>query len=129
MLSTEEVLELYEGDSNPFLSWVGTVLVALDKGYSVSVNDGEEWVVNRSRNFQEIKWAVDSVDECTLGIWVRGELDHRPVANVDGQSWSNVGYCYVHHYDGLEGSVYDSTANEWIDDICKNPNYKVRDYA
>lgn len=35
---------------------------ALDRGWKVSVEDGEEWVVKRSRNYEEIMAATRSTD-------------------------------------------------------------------
>lgn len=40
----------------------------LSKGYSVSVNDGEEWTVKLSTNKEEITAALDTTGEDTLII-------------------------------------------------------------
>lgn len=38
------------------------VLAGISRGYTVSVNDGEEWVVNHSKNIEEIMAALGSTD-------------------------------------------------------------------
>ena len=41
---------------------------ALDKGYTISVRDGEEWQVKRSRDYAAIVEAAQSVEQATLEI-------------------------------------------------------------
>lgn len=41
---------------------------ALAKNYTVSLNDGEEWTVKRSRNYEEIMGAIMTTDEDFLRI-------------------------------------------------------------
>lgn len=42
---------------------------AIKAGYTVSVCDGEAWVLKKSAKVREIMAAMFSVDEETLGIW------------------------------------------------------------
>lgn len=44
------------------------VKFALNKGYDISVWDGEEWQVKRSNKFQNIIDAIESVEEAELKI-------------------------------------------------------------
>lgn len=44
----------------------GIINRALAKGFTVSLFDGEEWTVRRSRNAQEVIGAMFTVDEETL---------------------------------------------------------------
>lgn len=50
------------------------VKLALSRGYSISVNDGEAWAVKRSKDEQEILDAIVSVEEAQLRI--RAEDKH-----------------------------------------------------
>lgn len=44
------------------------VRLALEKGYTISVWDGEEWAVKRGASAQEILDAIESVEEAELRI-------------------------------------------------------------
>ena len=48
------------------------VNAALRDGYALSVNDGEEWTVNRSRNASEVLAALATTDGDYLRLW-KGE--------------------------------------------------------
>ena len=50
------------------------VKLALSRGYSISVYDGETWAVKRSKDTQEILDAITSVEEAQLRI--RAEDKH-----------------------------------------------------
>jgi hypothetical protein len=41
---------------------------ALAKGYNISVHDGEEWAVTVSTAYEEIKGAIDSVEQSEIII-------------------------------------------------------------
>ena len=45
------------------------VQICLNKGYFISVNDGEKWVVIRSRTFDEIIGALGSTDGDVLRLY------------------------------------------------------------
>ena len=45
------------------------VQICLDKGYYISVSDGEEWVVRRSKAFDEIIDALGSTDNDVLCLY------------------------------------------------------------
>ena len=53
------------------------VQAALNDGYTVSVSDGGEWTVRKSRDFQEI---IDAL--ATTGI------DNPPLRNQEGKSFN-----------------------------------------
>lgn len=42
---------------------------ALDKGWSISVNDGEDWTLRKSRDRDAIIEELASTDENLLGFW------------------------------------------------------------
>ena len=46
---------------------------ALEKGWSISVNDGEEWTLRRSRDQEAIVNAIATTDENLIGFWA-GEV-------------------------------------------------------
>lgn len=52
---------------------------AINKGYTVSVNDGEEWVLARSSAIPHIKAAMASTDHDILGLRT---LDGDRVGNI-----------------------------------------------
>lgn len=79
----------------------------LDRGLKVSVNDGEEWVVKRSTNTNEILAALCSTGE-----------DHISVRNEAGEQ---VGYFYLVWGNALNGEelVADHTDNEFCNEVWK----------
>jgi hypothetical protein len=49
-------------------AYIQFIKLALSKGYTVSVWDGEEWQVKRSQSFNAICEAVKSVEEAQLRV-------------------------------------------------------------
>ena len=49
-----KVVEAYEDKYSIYYGYKGAVLNALAQGYSVSVYDGEEWSLERSKSFKQI---------------------------------------------------------------------------
>lgn len=78
---------------------------ALAKGYTISVFDGEEWQVKRSRDEQAILNAAQSVDMATLRI--RDGSGERvgdvEIIGYDSEAAANA--------DGYDDSVVDYSAN------------------
>ncbi len=58
------------------------VKFALNKGYDISVWDGEEWQVKRSNKFQNIIDAIESVEEAQIKIRIPEYGNLVGVANV-----------------------------------------------
>jgi len=75
---------------------------ALKHGYAVSVWDGEEWQLKRSKGFESIVDAIQSVEEAEIRI-----------RNTDDEI---VGWAKVSAY-GLEDdeTVIDHTVNSFMD--------------
>ena len=58
------------------------VKFALNKGYDISVWDGEEWQVKRSTKFQNIIDAIESVEEAQIKIRMQDYGNLVGVANI-----------------------------------------------
>lgn len=82
---------------------------ALDKGYTISVHDGEEWQVKRSRDYAAIVDAAQSVEQATLRI-------------RDAQTGGRIGFIEVIGYGdrrraeegGYDDSIVDYSAHPII---------------
>lgn len=59
--------------------------IALERGLSVSVNDGEEWTVRRSRDFATVFSALRTTDEDRLRFW-DGDKQEGDVRLIYGNS-------------------------------------------
>ena len=130
--SWTEVLDIYEGDDNPFYSWKGMIINALAKGYFVSVFDGEEWQVSKSRSFKQIADAILSVDESRVAFWSEWKSfrklndessGERHSVERNGKSYWHLGEAVITLWNDLHDSVSDTTDNEYMDIICENVNY------
>ena len=138
-LSLSDVFKYYENTDNLYLSWVGTVLQALSyPEIHISVDDGGEWVVSKSRNFDKIAEAIESVDQSTLAFWstkraTQNMFDkdspERKCVEVNGKMYWLLGHAYVNLFNSLDESVYDHTANDYLDLFCINPSYKEKNYG
>lgn len=69
---------------------------ALSAGYAVSVYDGEEWTVRRSRKFEELEGALASTDHDTI------RLDRQDFNNASG--WHFVGTILLVWGNAADGS-------------------------
>jgi len=137
-LNWTDVLELYEEKDCFFLSWKGMVIKALSyKDVYISVHDGEEWVVSKSRSLKDIREAVESVDDCRLIFWstkraTKDMLDpnseERHSVERKGKRYWHLGEAYVVLWNSLYDSVSDTTLNQYMDLFCNNPYY-VDKYA
>lgn len=76
---------------------------SLKRGYAISVNDGEEWVVRRSTDKVEIMASMFSTDE-----------DYIHLRTASGEK---VGYFYLVYGNCGHDVVSDSSANEVCDAI------------
>lgn len=139
-LSLSDVFKYYEDKDNRYLSWVGTVLQALSyPEVHISVNDGiDEWALSKTRNFEDIAECIESVDECELAFWSTKratknmfdkDSDERHSVEIDGTRYWLLGHAYINLFNSLAESVYDHTANDYMDLFCTNPNYKEKNYA
>lgn len=92
-------------------AYLNLVKHALDKGYTVSVWDGEEWQVKRSTSIKAISEAVKSVDEAQLRF-------------RDGEK--PVGWALVSAF-GLEPdeTVMDHTTEDWLEAWSETYLYSV----
>lgn len=139
MLHIKDVFDLYENPDNQGLSWKGLILKALSYGdIHISVHDGEVWEVSKSRNMKKIMDCVQSVDECTLGFWstkksVKNMLDkdseERHKVTVDDKTYWHLGEAYISLWNELDETVSDYTANDYMELLITNPNYKEKSYA
>lgn len=68
---------------------------AIKRGWNISVNDGEEWVVRRSNNENEISAAMFSTDEDYLKVYADGQL----IGSVY-LVWGNDGECLADYSCG-----------------------------
>lgn len=137
-LSTSDVLELYEEKDAHYLSWKGMVVKALSyKDVHISVHDGEEYVISKSRSLKDIRDAVESVDDCRLVFWSTKKAtedmfdptsdERHSVKNKSKRYW-HLGEAYVVLWNDLYDSVSDTTSNQYMDLFCNNPYY-VDKYA
>jgi len=132
----KDVLDIYENKDNPYYSWKGLVINALSyPDIYISVNDGEEWQVSKSRSFKQIREAIESVDESSLAFWSTKKAtknmfdkdsEERHSSVRDGKRYWLLGYAYVNLFNSLEETVYDSTYNDYLNLLCSNPNYVNR---
>lgn len=139
MLHIKDVFELYENPDNQGLSWKGLILKALSYGdIHISVHDGEVWEVSKSRDRKKIMDCVQSVDECTLGFWstkkaVKHMLDkdseERHKVTVDDKTYWYLGDAYINLWNDLDETVSNYTANDYMELLITNPNYKEKSYA
>lgn len=79
------------------------VRIVLDRGYSVSVNDGMEWVLKRSRDRAAILDALGSTDADTLRI-----------RDNDGESFGSFWLVYG---NGPGELISDHTSNPYMNSI------------
>ena len=85
---------------------------ALELGHTVSVDDGEEWVVKRSTDMQDILAAVNSVDMSTLLI-----------RDADGKELGRAAVCDQGEPDE---TIWDNTITPFMetwDDVYMALNY------
>lgn len=139
MLTLSEVFKLYENKDNQGLSWKGLVLKALSyKDIYISVNDSMEWVVSKSRNLKDIIEAVESVDESVLCFWSTKKAtknmfdkdsEERHKVTTDGKTYWMLGYADIILWNELDESVSDYTANDYMELLITNPNYREKSYA
>jgi hypothetical protein len=89
----KEVLALYEdnNESGYYYGYKGLVLNAIDKGYSVSVNNGEEWSTDKSRDYMEVIKDIETVEY--------------------------VGWAKIILYNDYNESVSDYTANDEMESL------------
>ena len=71
----KEVLEIYEdnNDSGYYYGYKAVVLNAIEKGYSISVNNGEEWSTNKSTDYMEVIKDIETVDVCDLNFFDKSD--------------------------------------------------------
>lgn len=81
----------------------GIISRALAKGFTVSLFDGEEWVVRKSRNAQEVIGSMFTVDEETLRF-----------CDADGVK---VGDAFIVHGNSPEEVVCDHTDSDVMTEI------------
>jgi hypothetical protein len=83
-------------------AYIHLIKYALGQGYTVSVWDGEEWQVKRSKDRDTIIDAVKSVEEAQL--------------RIRDQDGNIVGWALVSAYDlQPEETVMDYGVNEWME--------------
>lgn len=101
----KEVLALYEdnNESSYYYGYKGLVLNAIDKGYSVSVNNGEEWSTDKSRDYKEVIKDIETVDECDLHFF--------------DKSGERIGWAMVILYNDYNESISDFTANDKMESL------------
>lgn len=81
------------------------VRIVLERGYIVSINDGEEWTVNLSTDRKEILSALGTTGEDTIRLYKDGEWA--------GSIW----LVYGNAEDGSE-LIADHSDNEACHSIC-----------
>lgn len=95
------------------------VIAAINAGFSVGVNDGEETVLKYSRDVKEVMRALFSTDEDYL-LFYRTEIDN----GVD-EDCDHFGWVYLVYGNGIDDLVNDystnldplfmEAVNEWAD--------------
>lgn len=80
------------------------ILRALDKGWVVSVFDGEEWPVKKSNDFEKITAEIAATDETQLRF-----------RNADGETR---GWMLLVHGNGDE-VIADYTDNNFMEELTK----------
>lgn len=83
------------------------VRAMLARELSISVNDGEEWTVKRSRNYRTIIDALATTGEDTIRAYA-------PTGDSMGTFW----LVYGNDEDGSE-LISDHTDNEFCDRLCR----------
>lgn len=80
---------------------------ALEKGWSISVNDSEEWTLRRSRDREAIVNAIATTDENLIGFWADG-------VHIGNTFW-------IFGEPNGDGIFTDSSGtplfNEWLDTL------------
>lgn len=84
------------------------VRICLDKGYYISVSDGEEWVVRRSKAFDEIIDALGSTDSDVLSLY---DSD----LHIEGHA--NKGWFQLIYGNRPDELVSDYLANDFCEEI------------
>ena len=90
------------------------VKLALERGYSVSVNDGEEWTLHHSRKLQTILDAMATTDCDVL------QLTEYPNPRGD-----IVGWVWLVWGNG-EDLISDITDTEAMEEFCEELDRKIR---
>ena len=101
----KEVLALYEdnNESGYYYGYKGIVLNAIDKGYSISVNNGEEWSTDKSTDYIEVIKDIETVDDCDLNFFDKSD--------------KYVGWAKIILYNDYNESVSDYTANDEMESL------------
>lgn len=87
----------------------------LARGFTVSVNDGEEWTVNRSTDKAEIIGALFSTDEDVI----RGFRPDGPTIGMAYLVYGNDGYDVINDYtcDGEMEKIMEEVINPYCDKL------------
>lgn len=85
------------------IGYKGIVLNAIEKGYSISVNDGEEWSTVKSTDYKEIIKDIESVDDCDLNFYDKSD--------------KYVGWAKIILCNDYNESVSDYTANDEMESL------------
>ena len=104
----KEVLALYEdnNESGYYYGYKGIVLNAIEKGYSISVNNGEEWSTDKSTDYMEVIKDIETVDDCDLNFFDKSD--------------KYVGWAKIILYNDYNESVSDYTANDEMESLDKH---------
>lgn len=120
-----KVVEVYEDKYSIYYGYKGAVLNALAQGYSVSVYDGEEWSLERSKSFKHIIEEIEGVEDCSLAFWHKENLLEQLEVYEGDEGHYEIGGAYIIPFlNGYEDSVSDFHNNKFMDKIFRNPNYK-----
>ena len=127
--SVSDVLKIYDDKDSPNVSWKGAVLRAFCAGFVVSVDDGMEWVVSKSDNFEEIRDAVESVDDCVLQFWATNPVytddgkEERHKVTVDGKDYWDIGWMQIILSNEPYEHISDYNVNHFMEWLATNPHY------
>lgn len=91
---------------------VRLITTAIDRGYVISVHDGEAWAVKKSTDRRAILTAIDSVEGCTLRLRRRNGV-------VPGELLGNIYVIPSNGEDVISDCWENAELLALVDSICE----------
>lgn len=116
----------------PYLGYKDAVKKALGLGYYLSVDNGEEFSVNKSKDYDLIIEHIESVDDSHVHFWKKASepkvtpcrSDNVRMFTVDGEKWYEYGYMYLVICDvDYDETINDYSVGKYVEEIVADETY------